>query len=400
MYDAIVVGARCAGAATAMLLARRGLRVLLVDRDRFPSDMVMSTHLIWQSGAALLEKWGLLETVKDSGCPPLAEVFLDLGEFELSGRPVPSGATDSAFAPRRFVLDPMLVEAAVRAGVELREEFSFKELLREGDRVVGIEGRDSSGARVQERAQLVIGADGRNSHVARAAGAATQEEHPKLQGTYFSYFSNVPLRGIEFTARPGRMVYAWSTNDDASLVGISWQAAEYRELSSSIDTVWSRELEQVAPDLASRVAAGKRSEDWHGGAIPGVCRRATGPGWALVGDAGLTMDPITAEGITNAFRDAELLAEAVDEGLSSGGDLDASLAAFETRRNEASLPLFGYTAQTAALAEPPPEMGQLFLALRDNPTDLSRYFGVLGQTVSVPEFFDPANLQRIVTGAG
>ena len=104
--------------------------------------------------------------------------------------------------------------------------------------------------------------------------------------------------------------------------------------------------------------------------------------------------------LPNAFRDAELLAEAVDEGLSSGGDLDASLAAFETRRNEASLPLFGYTAQTAALAEPPPEMGQLFLALRDNPTDLSRYFGVLGQTVSVPEFFDPANLQRIVTGAG
>jgi len=399
MYDAIVVGARCAGAATALLLSRKGYRVLLVDRASFPSDMVMSTHLIWQSGAARLEKWGLLDRIRASNCPGMTDIFLDLGEFELRGAPKPAGDVDAAFSPRRFVLDPILIEAAVAAGAELREEFTFEGLLRAEDGAVnGIHGREPGGTSVREQARIVIGADGRHSRVARDAGAPVEREHDKLQGTYFSYFDNVPLRGIEFTSRPGRMVYAWSTNDAQSLVGISWQAADYQTLSGDVDAFFGSELEKLAPDLAGRVSAGKRDVDWHGGSIRGFARRPFGPGWALVGDAGLTMDPITAEGISNAFRDAELLSDAVDEGLSGRAALDEALAGFAAARDEASLPLFDYTAQMAALAEPPPEMIQLFEGLRGNPEATRDYFGILGQTVSVPEFFDPANVGRIVGG--
>ncbi|MEO7363289.1 MAG: oxidoreductase, partial [Gemmatimonadaceae bacterium] len=154
-----------------------------------------------------------------------------------------------------------------------------------------------------------------------------------------------------------------------------------------------------APALSARVTAGKREDAWLGGSIESFCRKPYGPGWALVGDAGLTLDPITAAGITDAFRDAELLADAVDEGLSGRREMDEVLAEFEQHRNEASLPVFYFTAQMAELAPPPPEIMQLFGALQHNQEDTNQYFGVFAQTVPVTTFFDPANLTRIISAA-
>ena len=171
MYDAIVVGARCAGAPTAMLLARKGYRVLLVDRATFPSDLVLSTHFVWQPGIARLQRWGLLDNIRASHCPPIAFFHLDLGPFTLTGAPPPAEGVTTAYSPRRIVLDYALVEAAVAAGAELREGFAVQELLRDGDRVAGIRGRATGGKTVTEGARIVIGADGMHSLVARAVHA-------------------------------------------------------------------------------------------------------------------------------------------------------------------------------------------------------------------------------------
>ena len=399
MYDVIVVGARCAGAATAMLLARKGYRVLLADKARFPSDMTMSTHLVWQAGAERLHRWGLLESVVESNCPPLDEVSLDMGAFALRGRPVAAGAVGSAYAPRRIVLDKLLVDAAVAAGVELREDFTVTGVLREGERVCGIRG-DSAGTRgTDERARLVVGADGSNSRIAREVGAAQYNPAPHAQGTYFSYFGDVRVDGIEFVPRPDRMVYAWSTNDGRSLIGISWCLRDFREIRHDVEKNFHAEMAQLAPDLHGRMREGRRDAPWTGGAADGFFRKPAGIGWALVGDAGLTMDPITAAGISNAFRDADLLAEAIDEGFSGRQVPDDALAQFAGQRDQASLPIYGLTNQMAALSAPPPEMLPVFAALKGNQVQTDRYFGVFAQTVPVMEFFDPANLQAIVAGA-
>src|ERR687884_1549155 len=147
MYDAIVVGARCAGAPTAMLLARRGYRVLLLDKAGFPSDH-MSTHWIHQPGVARLARWGLREQLAATGCPPITAISMDFGPFALRGTPPPAGDVAEAYCPRRTVLDKLLVDAAVEAGAELREHFSVEQLVWDGDRVGGVSGRTTNGRTV------------------------------------------------------------------------------------------------------------------------------------------------------------------------------------------------------------------------------------------------------------
>ena len=127
MYDAIVVGARCAGSPVAMLLARKGYKVLVVDKGSFPSD-IMSTHYIHQIGAAKLDRWGLLDQVTASNCPPMTEMRFDVGPFALTGTPPPADGVAIALCPRRTVIDTILVKAAVGAGAELRENFTVDEL--------------------------------------------------------------------------------------------------------------------------------------------------------------------------------------------------------------------------------------------------------------------------------
>ena len=180
MYDAIVVGARCAGSPTAMLLARKGYRVLLVDRATFPSDTI-STHFIWQSGVACLKRWGLLEKVQASNCPAISYISLDFGPFALTGVPPAADGVTEGYGPRRTVLDKLLVDAAVAAGVEVREGFSVEELITDGERVTGMRGHAAGGSTIAETAHIVIGADGRNSFVARAVQAAEYQTQPALE---------------------------------------------------------------------------------------------------------------------------------------------------------------------------------------------------------------------------
>lgn len=219
MYDAIVIGARVAGSPLAMLLARKGYRVLLTDKSRFPSDTI-STHHIHQPGVLRLKRWGLLDEVRASNCPPLTEMSFDVGPFALHGAPSPAEDVREAFCPRRTVLDQLLARAAERAGAELREGFTVREVTSDEHGVSGITGVTRNGTPVTERARIVIGADGKHSLVARSVAAPVYNERPKLTCNYYSYWSGLDLKGTELYIRERRI----SSSPTALMTGSRWSA--------------------------------------------------------------------------------------------------------------------------------------------------------------------------------
>jgi flavin-dependent dehydrogenase len=394
-YDAIVVGARCAGAPTAMLLARKGYRVLLLDRATFPSDTI-STHIVHPPGVAALRRWGLLERLQATGCPPLRGYSFDFGPFAIGGSP---NAADPPYCPRRTVLDALLVEAAVEAGAELLEGFSVDEVVHEDGRVVGVSGKERGGAGVTERARVVIGADGRNSLVARAVGAPRYHDRPTLAVGYYAYWSGVSADHFEGYIRSGRAFATVPTNDGLTIVIANWPHAEFDAHRSRVESTFMEALE-LAPPLADRVRAGTRETRFAGaGDLPNFFAVPYGPGWALVGDAGYHKDPITAQGISDAFRDAEAMAEALDEVFSGRAAYEDALARYQRERDEAALPMFELTCDFASLEPPDPEMQQLLAAMAGNQEAMDGFAGVFAGTVPVQEFFAPENTERIIASS-
>ena len=396
MYDAIIVGARCAGSPLAMLLARKGYRVLLLDKATFPSDTI-STHHIHQPGVARLKRWGLLEKVQASNCPPTTEIKFDLGPFTLVGTPPPAEGNVEAYAPRRRVLDKILADAAVESGAELREGFSVEEITASEGAVTGVRGRDRKGLAVTERARIVVGADGTRSFVADRVQAPVYCDRGMLTCNYYSYWSGIPLEGVELYPREGQMIVADRTNDGLSMVTVVWPKAAFDRVRSNIEFEFMRSLDEHAPALAERLRAGRREERFAGsGFLPNLLRKPYGQGWALVGDAGYVRDPATAQGITNSFSHAEMLAAALDEGLSGRREMGHALAAYERKRNEEVMAMFEQTCQLARLAPPTPEMRQLLEALRGDREETDRFLGTVAGTTPIPEFFSPENVGRIV----
>jgi len=306
-YDAIVIGARCAGGPMAMLLARRGYRVLLVDRSTFPSD-IPHGHFIHRHGPRRLRRWGLLSRVAGTGCPPVSTVTTDFGDFPLTGTDLIVDGLALGYAPRRPILDKVLVDAAVEAGAELREGFAVDEFVGDGHRIAGIRGRArSSGALVTERATVTVGADGRNSRLARAVQAPVSEQTPPITCWYFAYWSSVPENGLEIHVKDRTVIFAFPTTDGLFGVFIAWAAAESSTVRANIEERFMSVLDRV-PNLAERVRSGRREERFRGAIdLPNFLRKPYGPGWALVGDAGCHKDPFQALGICDAFRDAEWL---------------------------------------------------------------------------------------------
>ena len=386
-YDVVVVGARCAGSPTAMLLPRRGYDVLLVDRARFPSDTV-STHIVHPPGVASLQRWGLLDRVVASGCPPIVTYAFDFGPFTIAGTP------GTAYGPRRTVLDAVLVEAAAASGVEVRERFAVSDVVIEDGRVTGIRSGTTT-----ERARVVVGADGLHSLVARAVRPQQYREKARLLCGYYSYWSGLSMDGrFETYVRPLRGMAAWPTNDGLTVVIVGWPFGEFEANRTDVEGNYHATL-ATAPAFAERVRGAWRETRFVGAAVPNYFRVPYGPGWALVGDAGYLKDFITGQGIHDAFRDAELCVAALDEALSGRRPFAAAMRDYQAARDEQVGPMYEFTTELATLEPPARKLEELLAAMPGNQQAMDGFARVTGGVTSPAEFFAEDNVARIV-GAG
>jgi 2-polyprenyl-6-methoxyphenol hydroxylase-like FAD-dependent oxidoreductase len=397
-YDAIIVGMRCAGAPLAMLLARRGYRVLGIDRATFPSDTI-STHFLWPRTTAMLDAWGLLARLARTGCPPIESVTLDFGPVRIRGRPDAVDGTAAMFCPRRHVLDAMLVDAAREAGAEIREATTVTDLVWHKDRVVGVETTDRDGHRAVEHAGIVIGADGLWSRVARAVDAPVEIHQASRSCAYFTYWDGVPTDGVEFYRRHGRVILVFPTHDDRTCVYVGWPYSETAAYRADVKAGYFGTLD-LAPDLARRVAAGRPAQSFKGtNKLPNYYRRAWGNGWALVGDAAYHRDPITGMGIGDAFLGAQLLADAFHSGMRSVLPIESALAGYQDELHRRTRPVFDYTLLSAGLDDPAP-LAAFYAAVARDPDATRQIMNVLAGTMPFRTFFNRSTIARLTDGAG
>jgi len=397
-HDVIVVGARCAGSPTAMLLARKGYKVLLLDRATFPSDTI-STHLIHPQGVATLKRWGLLDRLLSTACPSIDTYAFDMGPFVLSGSPGIEGSPVS-YAPRRTVLDKLLVDAASEAGVEIRTGFTVDEVLSENGAVTGIRGHSKGALPVTEHARVVVGADGLHSLVARTVTPEQYLDKPPLEAAYYAYWSGLPMDGrFEAYDRGDRAWAAWPTHDDLTLVIVGWPYAEFEANKADVEHHYLKAFER-APAFEARIRGARREERFLGAAVPNFFRKPFGPGWALVGDAGYNKDYITAQGISDAFRDAELCGTAIDESFSGKHTFDVAMQAYQSARDEHVIPTYEFTCQFASFTPPTPEMQRLFGAMHGNQEAMNGFARVYAGVTSPATFFSEENVGRILAAAG
>jgi 2-polyprenyl-6-methoxyphenol hydroxylase-like FAD-dependent oxidoreductase len=349
-HDVVVVGARAAGSATALLLARMGHDVAVLERAQFPSD-TLSTHSISRSGVVQLSRWGLLDRVLASGAPAIRQVTFHAGGESVT-RPVKQHAgVDLLVAPRRRVLDTVVADAAQAAGAGVSFGVTVTGVRHEGGRVVGVTARDSAGAPLELDARFVVGADGLRSRVARSVGASVDVAGHSDGATHYAYYAGPTWQGTEFFVADGTFAGVFPTNDAEACIWVcssAHRAERIRRREASLDRAFDEMLVEAAPELAARLRGARRTSPVRGVLrLPNQVRQAFGPGWALVGDAGYHRDAVTGHGISDAFRDAELLAVALDSAL--GGEMyeTAALAGYQRQRNEALREIFGITCTLA-----------------------------------------------------
>ena len=352
-HDVVVVGARCAGAATALLLARAGHDVVLVDRATFPTD-TLSTHAIARSGVVQLRRWGLLDRVLASGAPPLRELAFHDADGVVHRRLTDRHGVDALVAPRRTILDALLVDAAHAAGVTVRTGVTVEDVTRTpGGRVSGVVARDGNG-RATLPARLVVGADGLRSRVARAVGAPLLRAEAPLGSAHYTYVSG-PWPRLEYHLGARAFGGVFPTHGDEACVWVCAPAdvaRDVRHRTADVDEAFDL-LVRAVPSLAARIGGRQRTARARGAvALPNQVRVGVGPGWALVGDAAYHRDPVTGHGMSDAFRDAELLAEAADD-LLTGGDEATALQCYEQRRVALLTPLLDVACDMVRFPGPP-----------------------------------------------
>jgi 2-polyprenyl-6-methoxyphenol hydroxylase-like FAD-dependent oxidoreductase len=349
-YDAVVVGARVAGASTALLLARAGARVALVDRSAYGSD-TLSTHGLMRAGVLQLSRWGLLDDVVAAGTPAIRRTLLHYaGEESVQVSIRRSPGVEALYAPRRHVLDQILVDAAAAAGAEVMHGVSVTEVVSEAGRVRGLGATTREGRRLRLPARLVVGADGIRSTVAGSVGAPVVRRGTGRGSVLYRYYVDLPTAGYEWAYGDGAAAGLIPTNDGQTCVFVATRPHRMRELRrAGADAAFDALLEAAAPAQRGRVEAATPAGRLHGWAgTPGFVRRSWGPGWALVGDAGYFKDPITTHGMTDAMRDAELLGSAVLAAWSGSIPEPEALGSFQLRRDALSAQLFATTDRIAS----------------------------------------------------
>jgi len=345
-YDVVVIGARPAGAGTARLLARQGRRVLMVDRGQYGSD-TLSTHALMRAGVLQLARWGVLPRVIAAGTPPVRSATFIYADEETRVPVKPRDGIDALYAPRRTVLDRLLVDAAREAGVHVAYGTTLADLMRSADgRVIGVVLHQESGDTTQVRARLVVGADGRRSAVARLVGAEVTRQGPSAAANVFGYWSGIPVEGYRWYYRPGLSAGAIPTNDGHTCIFASVPSAQFGTVfRHDLEAGYRKVIAEVAPDLAAAMRVATLASPLKGApGQTGFFRRSSGPGWVLVGDAGYFKDPLTAHGITDALVEAEYLARAIAE------DSDAALLGYVEDRDRRAAQLFDITDRIASFA--------------------------------------------------
>jgi flavin-dependent dehydrogenase len=312
-YDAIVVGARPAGAATAMLLARAGREVLLVDRAEYGSD-TLSTHALMRGGVMQLHRWGLLDAVRAAGTPPIHRTVFHYGRQAVDIAIRDQHGVDTLYAPRRTVLDRVLVDAARDAGAEVVWGVGVHGLERDSSgRVVGVWTEAASVGEAFACAPIVIGADGMHSTVARMVDAPVEYTTAGASAFIYGYFDGIASTQYDWYYEPGVSAGVIPTNDGLANIFAGLPPGRFTaERHHGVKRMFTSVLTAAAPGLADELRGREpvaRFRSFPG--LNGFLRPAHGPGWALVGDAGYFKDPMTAHGITDALRDAELLARAL-----------------------------------------------------------------------------------------
>lgn len=396
MYDAIVVGARCGGAPTAMLLARKGYKVLLLDSAKFPSD-IPHGHFIHRHGPRLLKKWGLLDRIVASGCPATSSLSMEIGGLTLVGRDLTIDGVAMGYGPRRKVLDSLLIEAAVDAGADFRPGVLVEGYLVEDDAIVGIRGRNRDSATpLMERATITIGADGRNSALARFVKSEMYYAAPTAAVWSFSYWSGVRTESLEGYMRERSAIFAFPTHDDLVAVFVGTPIDELAQVRADTDGARMRVLDAV-PSIGERLRAGRREERWYGAAdLPQFYRKPYGKGWALIGDAGCHKDPFLALGICDALRDIDFLADGLDEGFSGRRPIEQALGDFERRRNDASREDFAENLRFARFEPIPAELLALRAAIRGNQDAINRMYMAREGMIPREAFFNQENMQKFI----
>jgi 2-polyprenyl-6-methoxyphenol hydroxylase-like FAD-dependent oxidoreductase len=351
-YDVVVVGGRVAGASTALLLARAGVRVVVLERTTAGSD-TLSTHALMRAGVLQLSRWGLLPAVLTAGTPAVRRTLFHHEDGDVSVSIRPSAGVDALYAPRRHVVDAIIASAAAEAGAELRHGTVVTELVKDADgRVLGVRGRDASGGAFEVRGRLTVGADGIGSVVARSVQAPVERQGRSAGALLYRYVGGLPAEGYEWAYGARAAAGLVPTNGGQACVFVEASPPRVRRMRRQHGPgAFEHLLREVSLEMHERIGAGEAVggvRAW--GGVPGRLRRSWGPGWALVGDAGYFKDPITTHGMTDALRDAELLVRALVPVLTTGGDHVEELEAlrrYQRQRDALSHELFGVTDEVA-----------------------------------------------------
>ena len=370
-WDVVIVGARVAGAATAMLLAREGLRVLCVDRSRYGSD-TLSTHALMRGGVLQLQRWGLLGPLLASGTPPVRRTVFHYGADKVGVSIKPAAGVEALYAPRRTVLDALLVDAARQAGASVEFSAPVVELLRDrGGRTSGVVVQDRRGRSTRvERTDLVVGADGRDSVVAAEVRAPIEVSGRHAGAYFYGYWAGLPTDGYEWFYSPQVTAGLIPTNSGLTCLFVGADRARahsgYAGLSPGL--AFARLAREVG--LTDRLATATRVGSLRNvrGLPPGYLRQAYGRGWALVGDAGHWLDPMSTHGLTGALRDAELLTRAV---------VSDDLSGYQAERDRLSLPMLEIADRIASYAWDLPEVRVLLRRLASAMAEEVEALGVL-----------------------
>jgi len=394
-FDVVIVGARCAGSPLATMLARRGLRVCLLDKARFPSE-TLSTHVIQPCGVAVLRRLGVLDAVLAAGAARLTRFTLLTENARIDAAFDPGTFGGPALCVRRITLDQLLVEAAASAGAEVRTGTRATALLWEDGRVAGVET-----AKGPLRARLVVGADGRGSTVAGQVGAAKYHVAPPDRLFAWAYFEGAgETEGRLRLGSLGELTFVASPTDAGLYMAavcppLSVKDAFLADREGSFMaglSAWSEVADLLAG--ANRVGPIRVMVNWHG-----YFREAAGPGWALLGDAGNFKDPSPAQGIADALRQAEQLAQAVEAGLDGTAGIDEELRRWWQWRDGDAYEMHWFATDMGAAGSSPPLATQFTREIADDEEATETLLRVLNHEARPSQLFTPRRLGRAVLGA-